>query len=166
MAELQARYFAQLCSGAKRLPTRERRREITRLEAEHWQGEYHITPHVSSLVNYCTYTDAMAELVGCKPKMPSLLLDPELYLKLWFGPQFSAQFRLRGPHANAKQSERFIRRFPLTVSKSRIVMLMFCKLLTSVFFGVGRFKPRNLEHIEARAVPAELPAMPSASGAN
>ena len=48
---------------------------FTELEAEHWQKEYHITPHVSSLVNYCTYTDAMAELVGCKPRMPSLLFD-------------------------------------------------------------------------------------------
>jgi dimethylaniline monooxygenase (N-oxide forming) len=145
------------------LPTREQRRAITRLEAEHWQSEYHITPHVSSLVNYCTYTDSMAELVGCKPEMPSLLFDPELYLKLWFGPQFSAQFRLRGPHPNPKQSEQFIRSFPLTVSKSRIALLMFCKLLTQLFFGAGRFKPRKLEHVQLGVTEAELPALPSAS---
>jgi cation diffusion facilitator CzcD-associated flavoprotein CzcO len=161
MSELQARYFAQLCSGTKQLPTRERRRAITRLEAEHWQSEYHITPHVSSLVNYCTYTDSMAELVGCKPKMPSLLFDPDLYLKLWFGPQFSAQFRLRGPHSNATQSERFIRSFPLTVSKSRIVLLLLCKLLTHVFFGAWRFKPRKLEYVETQVAAAEMPALPS-----
>jgi hypothetical protein len=104
----------------------------------------------------------MAELVGCKPKMPSLLFDPELYLKLWFGPQFSAQFRLRGPHSNPTQSEKFIRSFPLTVSKSRIFVLMFFKLLTQVFFGAGRFKPRKLEHAPAEVAAAELPALPSA----
>jgi dimethylaniline monooxygenase (N-oxide forming) len=165
MAELQARYFAQLCSNSKRLPTREHRREIARVEAEHWQEEYHITPHVSSLVNYCTYTDAMAELVGCKPKAPFLLFDPELYLKLWFGPQFSAQFRLRGPHANAAASERFIRTFPLTVSRSRIVVLMLCKLLTQLFFGLGKFKPRKLGAVEPRVTQAELPAVASARSA-
>lgn len=163
MAELQSRYFAQLCSGSKRLPSRERRRELAELEAEHWRKEYHITPHVSSLVNYCTYTDSMAELVGCKPEIPSLLADPELHVKLWFGPQFSAQFRLRGPHANAEQSERFIRAFPLTVSKSRIAMLMFCKLLTHLLFAFERFKPRRLDRLEAKAVKAELPAVASAS---
>jgi dimethylaniline monooxygenase (N-oxide forming) len=115
------------------------------------------------LVNYCTYTDSMAELVGCKPKMPSLLFDLELYLKLWFGPQFSAQFRLRGPHPNSRQSEQFIRSFPLTVSKSRIALLMFCKLLTQVFSGAGRFKPRRLEPVQAEVAVAELPALPSAS---
>lgn len=166
MAELQARYFAQLCSGSKRLPTRERRRELTARDADHWRSEYHITPHVSSLVNYCTYTDAMAELVGCKPKIPSLFVDPQLHLRLWFNPQFSAQFRLRGPHANTEQSERFIRAFPLTVKKRRIAMLMFFKLLTVLFSSFERFKPRRLERVEgARTVHAELPAAAPSSSA-
>lgn len=165
ISELQGRYFAQLCSGTAQLPTRERRREVTALEAEHWRKEYHITPHVSSLVNYCTYTDSMAELVGCKPEIPSLLEDPELHVKLWFGPQFSAQFRLRGTHANAEQSERFIRSFPLTVSKTRIAMLMFCKLLTRVLSGLERFKPRTLAQLGAQVEQPELPAVGSPSRA-
>lgn len=150
IAELQARYFAQLLSGSKRLPSRERRLEATADEAAHWRREYHITPHVASLVNYCTYTDAMADLVGCRPSPPSPLRDPELYVKLWFGPQFSAQFRLRGPHANAEASERFIRRFPLTVKKRRVVALMFYKLLTALFSRTERFRPRRLERVEDR----------------
>jgi hypothetical protein len=48
------------------------------------------------------------------------------------------------------------------VSKSRMALLMFCKLLTHVFFGAWRFKPRKLEHVEAEAVATELPALPSA----
>jgi len=165
MSELQARYFAQLCAGTKKLPSREQRRQITKLEAEHWEKEYHITPHVSSLVNYCTYTDAMAELVGCKPHIPSLFTDPEMHVKMWFGPQFSAQFRLRGPHANAEASREFIRRFPLTVSKKRVLALMFYKLLTHVLGGFERFKPRTLKGLAARPAPAELPAVTSASSA-
>lgn len=160
IAELQARYFAQLCSGTKRLPSRERRLEIAEHEAEYWRREYHITPHVASLVNYCTYTDAMAELVGCKPRAPSFFRDPELYVKLWFGPQFSAQFRLEGPHANREESERFIRRFPLTVKKRRIVALMFYKLLTALFSRTEKFRPRQLELVkEEAAAERKLPAL-------
>jgi dimethylaniline monooxygenase (N-oxide forming) len=162
IAELQARYFAQICSGTKRLPSRERRLEVTAAEAEYWRREYHITPHVASLVNYCTYTDAMAELVGCKPVAPSFLRDPELYVKMWFGPQFSAQFRLQGPHANAEASERFIRRFPLTVKKRRIVALMFYKLLTALFARTERFRPRLLELAQEKPMTQrELPALAS-----
>lgn len=163
IAELQSRYFAQLCSGTKSLPNREQRRAITKREAQHWQEEYHITPHVSSLVNYCTYTDSMAELVGCKPKIPSLFADPELHVKLWFGPQFSAQFRLNGPHSNPDQSERFIRRFPLTVTKTRIAVLMFCKALTQIFSGVERFRPRKLELPTVQPSRAEMPAVASSN---
>jgi hypothetical protein len=39
---------------------------------------------------------------------------------------------------------------------------MFFKLLTQVFFGAGRFKPRKLEHAPAEVAAAELPALPSA----
>jgi dimethylaniline monooxygenase (N-oxide forming) len=163
IAELQSRYFAQLCSGTKSLPGRELRRAVTKRDAQHWRDEYHITPHVSSLVNYCTYTDSMAELVGCKPRIPSLFTDPELHIKLWFGPQFSAQFRLNGPHANSAQSARFIRRFPLTVTKSRIAMLMFYKLLTRVFSGVERFRPRRLELPEMQTSRSELPVVASSN---
>jgi len=162
IAELQARYFAQLCSGTKRLPSREKRLEVTAEEAEYWRREYHITPHVASLVNYCTYTDAMAELVGCKPRAPSFLRDPELYIKLWFGPQFSAQFRLQGPHANAEASERFIRRFPLTVKKRRIVALLFYKFLTTLFSRTEKFRPRQLELAKQEPMAKrELPALAS-----
>ncbi len=142
IAELQARYFTQLCSGEKQIPDPETRRAIAEHEKEYWEHEYYITPHVSSLVNYCTYMDSMADLVGCKPEIPPFFSDPELHLKLWFGPQFSAQYRLNGPHANRKEAEAFVRAFPLVFPKTKIAYLLLLRTLSTWFPEHEKLKPR------------------------
>uniref|UniRef100_A0A8C2Z814 Flavin-containing monooxygenase n=1 Tax=Cyclopterus lumpus TaxID=8103 RepID=A0A8C2Z814_CYCLU len=58
-------------------------------------------------VDYISYMDEIAELVGVRPSLPRLLLtDPRLGLNLMFGPCTPYQYRLRGPGkwAGARQA--------------------------------------------------------------
>lgn len=58
-------------------------------------------------VDYISYMDELAELVGVRPKIPRLLLtDPRLGLKVMLGPCTPYQYRLRGPGkwAGARQA--------------------------------------------------------------
>lgn len=58
-------------------------------------------------VDYLTYMDEIAEVVGVQPSISRLLLtDPRLGLNLMFGPSTPYQYRLRGPRkwAGARQA--------------------------------------------------------------
>lgn len=145
IAEMQSRYFALLCSGKKSLPSREERLAVTAREKAYWQREYDLTPNVSSLVNYCHYIDAIAELVGCKPQIPSLLEDPTMHVKMWCGPQFAAQYRIDGPHPNREASRAFIRSFPQVAPAWQVGVLVLMRLLSDHVLGsLPRFKVRRL----------------------
>ncbi len=126
IAEMQSRYFALVCSGKKALPTHEKRIAITRQEREFWEQQFYLAPQVLSLVNYCNYMDSMSKLVGCYPQV-SIFENPNLYFKLWFGPQFSAQYRLTGPHAKTKEAQEFLENFPIPISKTKMFSLMLIK---------------------------------------
>ena len=76
VAEMQSRYFAQLCSGTRTLPSKSGLLDQAREDRERWETEYSITPHVSSLVNYSHYMESLAHLVGCEPEIPSVFRDP------------------------------------------------------------------------------------------
>lgn len=49
-------------------------------------------------VDYISYMDEIAELVGVQPNIPRMLLtDPRLGMNVLFGPCTPYQYRLRGP---------------------------------------------------------------------
>ena len=96
-AELLARYHAMLLSGEKELPA-----DIAERTAEEAQAEtayYFATPHLASLVDYPSFSESVAALVGCAPKAPSPL-DVKAFLQWWYLPAWSCWFRQRGPGAN------------------------------------------------------------------
>ena len=124
IAELQARYFALLCSDKKQMPRHEIQRKTISQHAKHWENEYSITPKATGLVNYCHYMDLIAEKVGCLPNKPSFLDDPVLRIKLDYNPIFCAQYRLNGPHAKPEASKRFLKSFPNTFSWKWIAYLI------------------------------------------
>ncbi|MDD9967044.1 MAG: NAD(P)-binding domain-containing protein [Myxococcales bacterium] len=144
IAEMQARHFAAVCSERCGLPSREQQVERARRDRIHWEREYYITPDVTSLVNYCHYMDALAEIVGCMPDTRRPWLDPKLYLKLWFGPQFSAQYRLRGPHATPARARRFLCGFPTPASLREIVSLSAFRGYAESPLAARELRPRRL----------------------
>ena len=51
-------------------------------------------------MDYISYCDEIAELIGCRPNLWKLLIqDPSLAYKCFFGPCVPAQWRLMGPHS-------------------------------------------------------------------
>ncbi|WP_118138641.1 NAD(P)/FAD-dependent oxidoreductase [Oceanicella sp. SM1341] len=97
-AEMQARYFAGLCSGRLHLPA-DLGAVIAREKAweEHWTA---LSPrHNEAIPSQVLYLDALAQEIGCLPSAWWLVLRPRLLVRLWFGAFDPACYRLRGPHA-------------------------------------------------------------------
>lgn len=106
-SELQARYFALLCSNRRRLPEdlEARTVEENRAEERMIQGD----ASIKTLVQYPYYSDDMAALIGCRPSRRTLLKDPALAYKLYFGSKLPLRYRLDGPHARPEMAKRVIK---------------------------------------------------------
>jgi dimethylaniline monooxygenase (N-oxide forming) len=106
-AEMQARYFALLCSGKKRLPADIRER-IAREKA--WEEAMTVLSprHTEAIPSQPLFTDSIAREIGCLPTISDLVLDPVLFAKLWFASFSQASYRLVGPHSNRDEARRQI----------------------------------------------------------
>ncbi len=102
-AEMQARYFAQLCSGKLTLPV-DLDDAIMREKAweETWTA---LSPrHTESCPSQALYLDALAKEIGCLMPISELIWKPDLLLRHWFYPFNQACYRLRGPHENYEKA--------------------------------------------------------------
>lgn len=96
-AEMQARYFARVCSGKQQVPAdideiigREKKWE------EHWTA---LSPrHTESTPSQVLYLDALAREIGCLIPMRKVIFNPKLFSHLWFGSFNPACYRVVGPH--------------------------------------------------------------------
>jgi hypothetical protein len=97
-AEMQARYFALLCSRKVDLPADVRERIKREKEWEEKLTEY--SPrHVEAIPSQVLYLDSIAKEIGCLPDTRELLADPVLLAKLWCCSFNQASYRLTGPHS-------------------------------------------------------------------
>lgn len=140
IAELQARYFAQLCSEKKALANLAIQHETILNHAKHWEKEYAITPKATGLVNYCHYMDLIAEKVGCLPEKPSIFEDFMLRIKLNYNPIFCAQYRLNGPHSKPEITKQFLKSFPNTFSWKWIIYLAASRRVLKLLNNKNRIK--------------------------
>ncbi len=108
LSELQARYFALLCSNRRKLPDdlEARTRAENQAEAEMLKGD----PKIRTLVHYPYFSDGLAELIGCAPRLSTRLKDPHLSYKLFFGSKLPYVFRLDGPHRDPKMAMRVLKK--------------------------------------------------------
>jgi dimethylaniline monooxygenase (N-oxide forming) len=96
-AEMQARYFAALCSGKVKLPADVRDR-IAREKA--WEEAHTILSprHTEAIPSQPLFTDSIAKELGCLVKLSDLVFDPVLFVKHWFGSFNQSSYRLVGAH--------------------------------------------------------------------
>ena len=96
-AEMQARYSARLCSGTQPLP--DNLDEVIAREKEweeHWTA---LSPRqTESIPSQVMYLDALAREIGCLVPMRRMLLNPKLFIQLWFGSFNPSGYRIVGPH--------------------------------------------------------------------
>ncbi|XP_064464184.1 flavin-containing monooxygenase 5-like [Ornithodoros turicata] len=99
IAEMQARWQAQLLSGKKHLPpVDEIFREID-AKQEVLKKRYVLSPRHTIQVDFIDYMDEIADQIGAKPTlMKYFFSDPQLFWQLLRGPCLPYQYRLEGPH--------------------------------------------------------------------
>lgn len=96
-AQMQARYCARVLSGKLEFPRnldevigREKEWE------EHWTA---LSPrHTEAIPSQVLYLDALAREIGCMVPMRKMILNPKLFIQLWFGTFNQACYRMVGPH--------------------------------------------------------------------
>jgi hypothetical protein len=96
-AEMQARYFARVLSG-KLVPPGNLGEVIAQEKEweEYWTS---LSPrHTESHPSQVIYLDALAREIGCLLPLRSLMLNPKLFIQVWFGSFNPSSYRVVGPH--------------------------------------------------------------------
>jgi hypothetical protein len=125
VAEMQARYFALLCSGKHQLPADVE----TRIEREKaWEDRTvaRSPRRPETIPSRTLFVDAIAKEIGCLMPLSQLLLRPRLFVRHWFYPFNQACYRLTGPHSDPAYAERemmYDRIGPLDMTISTIFLL-------------------------------------------
>jgi dimethylaniline monooxygenase (N-oxide forming) len=101
IAELQARWFAQVASGAAELPAAAAMREsIDRLDRFHRHYFRPVGARLDHLVDFTSLCDQLASEIGCKPTREAIRTESRGFrLRFYAAPFVAAQYRLVGPHA-------------------------------------------------------------------
>lgn len=105
VAEMQARYFALLCSGKHQLPA-DLDERIQR--EKKWEDEMvSLSPrHPETIPSQCMFIDGIAKEIGCLLPLSKLFLRPRLLVRHWFYPFNQACYRLTGPHSDPENALR------------------------------------------------------------
>ncbi|KAM6938889.1 flavin-containing monooxygenase 5-like isoform 1-T2 [Lycodopsis pacificus] len=107
ISEMQARWATRVFKGCIKLPSVASMLKDVQCKQETMAKRYVSSQRHTIQVDYITYMDEIAELVGVRPSLLRLLLtDPRLGLNVMLGPCTPYQYRLRGPGkwAGARQA--------------------------------------------------------------
>ncbi|XP_062989330.1 flavin-containing monooxygenase 5-like isoform X2 [Elgaria multicarinata webbii] len=140
IAELQGRWATRVFKGLSKLPsTCEMMSEITMSKAS-MAKRYVKSQRHTIQVDYITYMDELASLIGAKPNIWSLFLtDPKLAWEVVFGPCTPYQYRLRGPRKWNRAREAILTQHDriLKPMRTRAVHISNIDLLHLCFMLVG-----------------------------
>jgi hypothetical protein len=106
-AEMQARYFALLCSKKLSLPENVRQKIQ---EDKEWEEKWtELSPrHFESIPSQIFFLDSIAKEIGCLPTCEELVSDPELLVWMWFHTFNQSCYRLTGPHSMPDEARKAI----------------------------------------------------------
>ncbi|CAF0939665.1 unnamed protein product [Didymodactylos carnosus] len=147
LAELQARWFALLCSNKLKLPNREI--QLNQIEKYvkylKWQLTSYRTERITSLTDFLLYSDDISRIINCRPNFIKIFFtDLKLWLKLMCGPLMNAHYRLTGPHSKRKQARNIILKAKWIKQSNLLYLTML--LIYSFFwfvFGIESCKPNG-----------------------
>ncbi|XP_047443406.1 flavin-containing monooxygenase 5-like isoform X2 [Mugil cephalus] len=98
IVEMQARWAVKVFTGVSWLPLKEKMLEVTESERSRYMKSFKCPRAAALQVEYISYLDFMAEQIGVRPNLLTLLLrDPVLWVKVFCGPCTPYQYRLTGP---------------------------------------------------------------------
>lgn len=113
--EMQARFFALICTLERTLPASGEMEEVASMDREKYLQQFeHNAARIRSLVDYHIYMDDLADLIGCKPPLwKYFFLHPGLWLRMVYGATQATQFRLRGPGQKEALAQELIAKLPV-----------------------------------------------------
>ena len=146
ISEMQARLFALVLSGKCALPKgQDMEAKIQRDAKKHRDYLAVVTDRITGLVDFTSYMDELADLIGCKPKWKDLIKTPTVLYRVYFNPFMACQYRLCGPHQKRDLAVRTMKQVHITV----ILFFYGCALATLVLIdeilyriGFSSCKPR------------------------
>lgn len=95
MSELQARWFAELCKGLVKLPSKEDMEESIKMEKQQCEEKYFQSARHTIQKDPILYNDEIASFIGAKPNP---LRFPDLAWRLLLGSCGAYRWRLQGPN--------------------------------------------------------------------
>ena len=138
IAEMQSRLFAQTCSGRIALPTEDEMIRDAALNADAHKRRFGIiSDRLDHLVDYTSYMDRLATILGCKPKLSKLLRHPGLLYKIYGGHFSCAQFRLFGPHCAPLVAAKELRNLQVGYSLPSMAFMFMLLAATKVYGKLG-----------------------------
>lgn len=145
LLELQARWFALLCSKKVQLPEKsEMLQQISKyVKYLEWQLTPHRVNRLTGLTDYLIYSDDLTRAIGCRPNFTRIFFtEPMLWIKLMGGPLLSAHYRLTGPHAKPKQAKETILKAKWVIQPNILYFIMLmCYSFFWLVFGIESCKP-------------------------
>lgn len=146
LAELQARWFALLLSGAVDLPPEdEMRASVERLadfRAHYFRA---VRGRLDYLVDYTSLSDELASKIGCKPTREALGRESRRFRRRFVSAPFvAAQYRLVGPHAEPALARQVIESLPIAhPAHERALFHLRARLSRLLWLLLGpRFAPK------------------------
>lgn len=114
--EMQARLFALICTGVRELPTAGDMEKIAISDRTKYLEQFeHNAMRIQSLIDYHTYMDDLAGLIGCKPPFwKYFFVHPRLWLRIVYGATQATQFRLQGPGNKEALAQEILAKLPVS----------------------------------------------------
>ena len=154
--EMQCRWYAMLMTGNCQFPTHDHIMADILAEKQRRKTVYYDSPRNDLGVNWLSYMDDIADIIGVRPDIQKYLLsDTKLFLKLVFGSCLPYQYRLEGRHSwsgarDAVMQSEYRVRYALNPNEAKsgdcfrlspnayriifsLILLMFALILTEVF---------------------------------
>jgi cation diffusion facilitator CzcD-associated flavoprotein CzcO len=139
-SEMQARYFALLCSGKRMLPPPEQLNQLIKRQATYEDEFFTGNPELRTLVHYNRYMIDFARVIGCSPWRPEVFRNPRLAYHLWCGSQVPLVFRLHGPHSDRETAQRRVLELPVAFNPAEIILATALTGVTRALGAVGLVK--------------------------
>jgi dimethylaniline monooxygenase (N-oxide forming) len=131
-SELQARYFALLCSGTRTLPEPAALRRLIEQDRDSEERSFHTRKSVGTICSYTPYLESLAELIGCRPRIRDHVFEPRVAYRLLCGSNVASTYRLRGPHAQPELAKRVMLHLPVAHGLKEMVGLGVLYVLSRV----------------------------------
>lgn len=121
--EMQARFFALICTGERTLPDFKEMEEVASIDRAKYLEQFeHNAARIRSLIDYHIYIDELADLIGCKPPLwKYFFLNPRLWFPIVYGATQATQFRLRGPGQKQALAQELIAKLPVSPFNNHVI---------------------------------------------